>query len=99
VSHDGSQAIGRPQAIERAVNNLVANALKFSDGPVEVSVQQGRIAVSDRGPGLGDIDRAKIRAPGFLHLQAMDYMCKGHQLADVSAIIGTMDVVFGEIDR
>ena len=60
VSHDGSQAIGRPQAIERAVNNLVANALKFSDGPVEVSVQQGRIAVSDRGPGLGDIDRAKM---------------------------------------
>ena len=35
----------------------------------------------------------------FLHLQAMDYICKGHQLADVSAIIGTMDVVFGEIDR
>lgn len=60
VSHDGSQAIGRPQAIERAVNNLVANALKFSDGPVEVSVQQGRVAVSDRGPGLGDTDRTKL---------------------------------------
>ena len=43
--------------------------------------------------------RAKLRAPGFLHLQAMDHMCKGHQLADVAAIIGTMDVVFGEIDR
>ena len=37
--------------------------------------------------------------PGFLHLQAMDYISKGHQLADVAAIIGTMDVVFGEIDR
>lgn len=60
VGHDGSQAMGRPQAIERAVNNLVANALKFSDGPVEVSVLQGRIAVSDRGPGLGDIDRTKL---------------------------------------
>ena len=43
--------------------------------------------------------RAKIRAPGYLHLQAMDYMAKGHQLADVAAIIATMDVVFGEIDR
>ncbi|MBM3613852.1 MAG: NADH-quinone oxidoreductase subunit D, partial [Alphaproteobacteria bacterium] len=43
--------------------------------------------------------RAKIRAPGFLHLQAMDHLCRGHLLADVSAIIGTMDVVFGEIDR
>ena len=43
--------------------------------------------------------RAKLRAPGFLHLQAMDHLAKGHQLADVAAIIGTMDVVFGEIDR
>ena len=43
--------------------------------------------------------RAKLRAPGYLHLQAMDYLAKGHQLADVAAIIGTMDVVFGEIDR
>ena len=37
--------------------------------------------------------------PGYLHLQAMDYVAGGHQLADVAAIIGTMDVVFGEIDR
>ncbi len=43
--------------------------------------------------------RAKLRAPGFLHLQAMDHIAKGHQLADVAAIIGTLDVVFGEIDR
>jgi NADH-quinone oxidoreductase subunit D len=43
--------------------------------------------------------RAKIRAPGYMHLQSMDYICKGHQLADVSAIIGTMDIVFGEVDR
>ena len=43
--------------------------------------------------------RTKIRAPGFAHLQAMDWMNRGHMLADVSAIIGTLDVVFGEIDR
>ena len=43
--------------------------------------------------------RLKIRAPGFPHLAAMDEMSKGHMLADVVAIIGTMDVVFGEIDR
>ena len=43
--------------------------------------------------------RAKLRAPGYLHLQAMDYVAKGHQLADVAAIIGTMDIVFGEVDR
>ncbi len=43
--------------------------------------------------------RLKIRAPGFVHLSAMDEMVRGHMLADVVAVIGTMDVVFGEIDR
>ena len=43
--------------------------------------------------------RCKIRAPGFVHLQAMDYMSRGHMLADVSAILGSLDIVFGEIDR
>lgn len=43
--------------------------------------------------------RLKIRAPGFPHLAAMDEMVKGHMLADVVAVIGSMDVVFGEIDR
>jgi len=43
--------------------------------------------------------RCKIKAPGYAHLQALEFMCKGHMLADVVAVIGTMDVVFGEIDR
>jgi NADH-quinone oxidoreductase subunit D len=43
--------------------------------------------------------RLKVRAPGFPHLAAMDEMTRGHMLADVVAIIGTMDIVFGEIDR
>lgn len=43
--------------------------------------------------------RLKIRAPGFPHLAAMDYLCKGHMLADVSAVLGSLDIVFGEIDR
>ncbi|NOQ82257.1 MAG: NADH-quinone oxidoreductase subunit D, partial [Methylophaga sp.] len=43
--------------------------------------------------------RLKIRAPGFAHLSAMNEMVKGHMLADVVAVIGTMDIVFGEIDR
>ena len=43
--------------------------------------------------------RCKIRAPGFAHLQGLDFMSKGHMLADVVTIIGTLDVVFGEIDR
>jgi NADH:ubiquinone oxidoreductase subunit D len=43
--------------------------------------------------------RCKIRSPGFIHLQTMNYLTKGHLLADVVTIIGTLDIVFGEIDR
>jgi NADH-quinone oxidoreductase subunit D len=43
--------------------------------------------------------RCKIRAPGFAHLQAMDFLCRGYMLADVAAIIGSLDIVFGEVDR
>ena len=43
--------------------------------------------------------RCKVRAPGFAHLQAMDFMWRKHMLADVSAILGSLDIVFGEIDR
>ncbi len=43
--------------------------------------------------------RCKIRAPGFAHLQGLDFMSKHHMLADVVTIIGTQDIVFGEVDR
>ncbi|MBF9232507.1 NADH-quinone oxidoreductase subunit D [Microvirga alba] len=43
--------------------------------------------------------RCKIRAPGFAHLQAMDFLCRGHMLADVAGILGSIDIVFGEVDR
>jgi len=43
--------------------------------------------------------RCKVRAPGFFHLQGLDFMSKGHMLADVVTIIGTQDIVFGEVDR
>ena len=43
--------------------------------------------------------RCKINAPGFVHLQVLDFLAKGHLLADVVTIIGTLDIVFGEIDR
>ena len=43
--------------------------------------------------------RLKIKAPGFAHLHAMDHLCRGHMLADVSAVLGSLDIVFGEVDR
>ncbi len=64
-----------------------------------VEAPKGEFGVYLVADGSNKPYRAKIKAPGFLHLQSMDWICKGHQLADVAAIIGTMDVVFGEIDR
>jgi len=40
-----------------------------------------------------------VRAPGFAHIEALDYMCRGHMIADVVTILGTQDIVFGEVDR
>ncbi len=64
-----------------------------------VEAPKGEFGVYLVSDGSNKPYRAKLRAPGYLHLQAMDYVAKGHQLADIAAIIGTMDVVFGEIDR
>ena len=64
-----------------------------------VEAPKGEFGVYLVADGTNRPYRAKIRAPGYAHLQAMDHLARGHQLADVSAIIATMDVVFGEIDR
>ncbi len=64
-----------------------------------VEAPKGEFGVYLVSDGTNKPYRAKIRAPGFLHLQAMDFMMHGHQLADCSAVIGSLDVVFGEIDR
>ena len=64
-----------------------------------VEAPKGEFGVYLVSDGSNKPYRVKIRAPGFPHLQAMDHVSRGHQLADVAAIIGTLDVVFGEIDR
>lgn len=64
-----------------------------------VEAPKGEFGVFLVSDGTNKPYRAKIRAPGFSHLQSMDEISRGHQLADVSAIIGTLDIVFGEVDR
>ena len=80
---------------------LYTEGFHVPEGEVYASVEapKGEFGVFLVSDGSNKPYRAKIRAPGYLHLQAMDRMASGHQLADVAAIIGTMDVVFGEIDR
>src|SRR5262249_30210238 len=60
---------------------------------------QGEFGVYLVSDGTNKAYRCKIRAPGFPHLQAMDFLARGHMLADVSAVLGSIDIVFGEIDR
>ena len=64
-----------------------------------VEAPKGEFGVYLVADGTNKPYRAKISCAGYRHLQAMDHMATGHQLADVAAIIGTMDIVFGDIDR
>jgi NADH-quinone oxidoreductase subunit D len=64
-----------------------------------VEAPKGEFGVYLVADGSNKPYRCKIRAPSFVHLQAMDYMSRGHMLADVSAVLGSLDIVFGEVDR
>ena len=80
---------------------LYTEGFKVPMGEIYVAVEapKGEFGVYLVSDGTNKPYKVKIRAPGYLHLAAIDHLAKGHQLADVAAIIGTMDVVFGEIDR
>jgi len=64
-----------------------------------VEAPKGEFGVYIKSNNSNKPYRCRIKAPGFLHLQGLDFMSKGHMLADVVTIIGTQDIVFGEVDR
>ncbi len=80
---------------------LYTEGVKVPKGEVYAAVEapKGEFGVYLITDGGNKPYRCKIRAPGFAHLSAMDFMNRGHMLADVSAILGSMDIVFGEVDR
>ncbi len=80
---------------------LYTEGVKVPEGEVYAAVEapKGEFGVYLVSDGTNRPYRCKIRAPGFAHLAALDYMGRGHMLADISAIIGSLDIVFGEIDR
>ncbi|MFI5011841.1 MAG: NADH-quinone oxidoreductase subunit D [Hyphomicrobiales bacterium] len=80
---------------------LYTEGYKVPEGEVYAAVEapKGEFGVYLVSDGTNKPYRCRIRAPGFAHLQAMDFMCRGHMLADVSAILGSLDIVFGEVDR
>ena len=80
---------------------LYTEGFHVPEGEVYAAVEapKGEFGVYLVADGSNKPYRCKIRAPGFPHLAAMDYINRGHMLADVSAILGSLDIVFGEIDR
>ena len=91
------------QSMEALIHHfkLYTEGFKVPAGEVYTCVEapKGEFGVYLVSDGSNKPYRCKIRAPGFPHLSAMDYLNKGHMLADVSAILGSLDIVFGEIDR
>jgi NADH-quinone oxidoreductase subunit D len=80
---------------------LYTEGFKVPAGEVYAAVEapKGEFGVYLVSDGTNKPYRCKIRAPGFAHLSSMDYLCRGHMLADVTAILGSLDIVFGEVDR
>ena len=91
------------QSMEALIHHfkLYTEGFKVPAGEVYAAVEapKGEFGVYLVSDGTNKPYRCKIRAPGFAHLQAMDYLCRGHMLADVAAILGSLDIVFGEVDR
>ncbi len=93
--------------MKRSMESLIHHFKLYTEGfhvpagevYAAVEAPKGEFGVYLVADGTNRPYRAKLRAPGFLHMQSIDWMSKGHLLADVAAIIGTMDIVFGEVDR
>jgi NADH-quinone oxidoreductase subunit D len=97
----------RRQEMKRSMEALIHHFKLYTEGyrvpPGEVycavEAPKGEFGVYLVADGTNRPYRCKVRAPGFAHLSALDYIGKGHLLADVSAILGSLDIVFGEVDR
>jgi NADH dehydrogenase (ubiquinone) Fe-S protein 2 len=74
-------------------------AIEEGEAYVTVEAPKGEFGVYLKSDGTNKPYRCRIKAPGFLHLQGLNFMSKGHLLADVVTMIGTQDIVFGEVDR
>lgn len=104
-----NQKISPPSRAEmkRSMEAMIEHFKLFSEGfrvpagevYAAVEAPKGEFGVYLVSNGANRPYRCKIRAPSFAHLQALDFLSRGHMLADVSAILGSIDIVFGEIDR
>jgi NADH-quinone oxidoreductase subunit D len=95
--------VGMKSNMEELIHHFkfFQEGIRVPEGQVYAAVEhpKGEFGIFLVSDGANKPYRLKIRAPGFAHLQALDEMSRGHLLADVTTIIGTLDIVFGEIDR
>jgi len=106
-SMDGKISPPSKKDIKNSMEALIHHFKLFTEGYrvdedeiyTAVEAPKGEFGVYLISDGTNKPYKCKIRAPGFSHLQAMDYLIKGHMLADVPALLGSMDIVFGEVDR
>ncbi|MFP6705113.1 MAG: NADH-quinone oxidoreductase subunit D [Alphaproteobacteria bacterium] len=91
------------QSMEALINHfkLYTEGFKVPAGETYTAIEapKGEFGVYLVADGTNMPYRCKIRAPGYVHLAALDHLCKGHLLADSVAVIGSLDIVFGEVDR
>ena len=91
------------RSMEALINHfkLYTEGYHVPEGEVYAAVEapKGEFGVYLVSDGSNKPYRCKIRAPSFAHLQAMDFLCRGHMLADAPAVLGALDIVFGEVDR
>ncbi|PZQ18019.1 MAG: NADH-quinone oxidoreductase subunit D [Ancylobacter novellus] len=107
ATRDGKVAPPKRAEMKRSMEGLIhhfklyTEGFRVPEGEVYAAVEapKGEFGVYLVSDGSNKPYRCKIRAPGFAHLQAMDHLCRGTMLADVSAILGSLDIVFGEVDR
>jgi NADH-quinone oxidoreductase subunit D len=108
VSHENNKIVPpKREEMKRSMEALIHHFKLYTKGYhvpagevyAAVEAPKGEFGVYLVSDGTNKPYRCKIKAPGYAHLQAIDYLCKGHMLADVSAILGSLDIVFGEIDR
>jgi len=106
-SIDGKITAPKKDDLKNSMEALIHHFKLFSEGfrvpkseiYTAVEAPKGEFGVYLISDGSNKPYKCKIRAPGFSHLQAMDYLLKGHMLADVPAVLGSLDIVFGEVDR
>jgi len=91
------------QSMEALIHHFILNTSGFvvpaGEGYTAAEAPKGEFGVYVVADSTSRPYRCKIKAPGFLHLQGIDFMSKGHLIADVVTAIGTQDIVFGEVDR